>query len=74
MTPGAQYRKLAAQLRAKARTEGSSSLKAEWEHLARCYVRLVDQAERNSRTDVTYEPILRFGNIDGGRAERRKSE
>ena len=65
MTPGAQYRKLAAQLRAKARAEGSSKLKAEWEHLASCYVRLAEQAERNSRTDVTYEPILRFRYLDG---------
>ncbi|HXZ45893.1 MAG TPA: hypothetical protein VEH02_04100 [Pseudolabrys sp.] len=65
MTPGAEYRKLAAQLRAKARTETSPLLRAEWEHLAGCYIRLAHQAERNSKTDVTYEPILRFGNLDG---------
>ena len=71
MSPGAQYRKLAAQLRAKARAERSSVLRAEWEHLANCYIRLAQQAERNSRTDVAYEPILRFGNLDGEPASRR---
>jgi hypothetical protein len=59
MAPGARYRKLAAQLRAKARAEESSVLRGEWEHLAKCYVRLAEQAEQNSRTDITYEPILR---------------
>jgi len=65
MPAAAQYRKLAAQLRAKARMEPSVMLRAEWEHLASCYLRLAQQAERNSETDVTYEPILRFGNLDG---------
>jgi hypothetical protein len=65
MAPGAQYRKLAAQLRAKARTESSFMVRAECEHLASCYLRLAQQAERNSKTDVTYEPKLRFGNLDG---------
>jgi hypothetical protein len=36
----------------------SSALRTEWEHLAQCYVRLAVQADENSRTDVTYEPIL----------------
>ena len=65
MAPIAHYRKLAAQLRAKARTEPSPLLRGEWEHLANCYVRLAEQAERNSKTDVTYEPSFRFGNLDG---------
>jgi hypothetical protein len=35
----------------------------EWEHLAACYDRLAEQAERNERFDLIYEPILR---PDGG--------
>ena len=59
MTASDQYRTLAAKLRAKARNEMSSVLRAEWEHLAQCYIRLARQADENSRTDITYEPILR---------------
>jgi hypothetical protein len=59
MTPAEQYRILAAGLRARARTVDSAALAAEWEHLADCYIRLAEQADRNERLDVTYEPILR---------------
>jgi hypothetical protein len=65
-TPATHYRTLAAQLRARARTEDSPQLRAEWEHLAHCYVRLAEQADRNSQTDVSYEPILRNGFGDFG--------
>ena len=60
MTPSEQYRKLAANLRTRAHNETSANVRAEWEHLARCYIRLAEQAEQNNRTDVTYEPILRL--------------
>jgi hypothetical protein len=43
-----QYAKLAAHLRAKARSEESPTLRAEWEHLAQCYVDLAEQAARNN--------------------------
>ena len=66
MTSAEQYRALAAQLRARAQNEESAQLRAEWEHLARCYVRLAEQADRNGHTDVTYEPILRSGYDDFG--------
>jgi len=59
MTSSEQYRKLAAALRAKARDERSADLRAEWENLALCYLRLAEQAEQNGRTDATYEPLLR---------------
>lgn len=59
MTNADQYRKLAAQLTAKARDEKSPDLRAEWNHLAQSYLRLAAQAERNARADVTYEPALR---------------
>jgi hypothetical protein len=67
MTPATHYRTLAAQLRSRARTEENRQLRAEWEHLAQCYVRLAEQADRNSRTDVSYEPMLhpRFGDFGG---------
>ncbi len=67
MTPATHYRTLAAQLRARARTEEAPQLRAELDHLAQCYVRLAEQADRNSQTDVSYEPILRtrFGDFGG---------
>jgi hypothetical protein len=42
-------------LRAKARKETAAHLRAEWEHLADCYIRLAEQADRNTSTDVAYE-------------------
>ena len=64
MTPAEQYRTLAAKIRANARVLDSATNHAvEWEHLAACYDRLAEQAERNERFDLTYEPILR---PDGG--------
>jgi hypothetical protein len=67
MTPATHYRTLAAQLRTRAKTEENRQLRAEWDHLAQCYVRLAEQADRNSHTDVSYEPILRnvFGDFGG---------
>jgi len=59
MTPSQQYRTLAAGLKARARHESDPEFRTEWQVLADCYVRLAEQADRNSRTDVTYEPILR---------------
>jgi DNA-binding SARP family transcriptional activator len=43
MSASDQYRKLAAELRAKSRAEASSPLKAELIHLAQCYVRLASK-------------------------------
>ena len=62
MTSATHYRTLAAQLRTRAKSEESPHLRAEWEHLAQCYVRLAEQADRNSHTDVSYEPML-FGDF-----------
>jgi hypothetical protein len=58
MTPAEQYRALAAQLHSRARDAESTRVRAEWENLAQCYIRLAEQADRNDRLDVTYEPIL----------------
>ncbi|HXX08325.1 MAG TPA: hypothetical protein VEJ43_09685 [Pseudolabrys sp.] len=49
-----QYTKLAAHLRAKARREESPTLRAEWEHLAQCYIDLAEQTERNHGADNVY--------------------
>jgi hypothetical protein len=59
MTPADRYRKLAAELSAKARNEKSPQIRAEWNHLAQSYLRLATQADKNNLTDVTYEPSLR---------------
>ena len=50
-SPAEQYAKLAAHLRAKARREESPMLRAEWEHLAQCYVDLAEQTDGNHNGD-----------------------
>jgi hypothetical protein len=55
---GDHYRRKALELFAKAETETTSEMKAEFEHLAIAFTRLADQADRNSQTDVSYEPPL----------------
>jgi hypothetical protein len=55
VTPADQYRALAARFRAHARTSENPRLSSEWDNLARCYVRLAEQAERNGRLDLVYE-------------------
>jgi hypothetical protein len=55
MSPSDQYRKIAAELRAKAAREPNRRLSAEWDHLARCYVRLAEQADQNSFADIWFE-------------------
>jgi hypothetical protein len=60
-----QYRKLAAELRAKGRSEVSSTVQAELIHLAQCYVRLAEQADKNQHTDVSYESSPRLDRDEG---------
>ncbi len=55
MTAGDHYRNKAVEFRAKAQVESDLKRKAEFENLARAYLRLADQAERNSHLDVAYE-------------------
>ena len=62
MASADMYRTFAARFRAHARKSESPRLSAEWEHLARCYVRLAEQAERNLGLDLVYEtPVPRSG-------------
>jgi hypothetical protein len=66
MTTADQYRALAAQMRSHASHETNPILRAEWDNLARCYLRLAEQADRNSRTDIVYEaPMRPRGEPDG---------
>lgn len=55
MSTADSYRKLAAELRAKAVKERSETLASEYEHLARAYLRLAEQADRNKRLDLHLE-------------------
>jgi hypothetical protein len=65
MTPADQYRVLAARFTARAKAEQNSRLRSEWQYLAICYLRIAEQADRNSQTDVVYEPPLK----DAGAAD-----
>jgi len=51
MSLAEQYTKLAAHLHAKARREESPTLRAEWEHLAQCYIDLAEQTDQNRSID-----------------------
>ena len=59
MNPADEYRAKAAHLRALARQEAKTARSREYDRLGRAYVRLAEQAERNSHTDVVYEPPLK---------------
>ena len=55
MVPRDAYLLRAAEFSAMAQTEMDSTSKLEFESLARAYLRLAKQAERNSQTDIVYE-------------------
>jgi hypothetical protein len=59
MTPAQYYRTIAAELRAMAACTQSGMRAAQWEHLARCYLRLAEQADKNGLLDLGLE-------FDGG--------
>jgi len=52
-----QYRHLAADVRSRASQEHNPIVKAEWENLARTYVRLAKQADERPNIRMTYDPI-----------------
>lgn len=56
MTAADEYRARAAELLKRARSEASLMIRSEWENLAKSYLHLAEQAERNSRMDIVYEP------------------
>lgn len=41
-------------------------LRTQWAKLAQCYVRLAEQADQNSRTDIVYEFDRSARRADGG--------
>jgi hypothetical protein len=55
MEPGDAYRIKAAELLAEARGETNPLIRIEFENLGRGYIRLAQQADRNAKTDITYE-------------------
>jgi hypothetical protein len=56
MGRSAEYRKRAAEFRAKAQTAFTRESAKEFYGLAESYTRLADQADRNDGTDLVYEP------------------
>jgi hypothetical protein len=55
MAGGKAYCIKARELRAMAAREKDPAVRAELRHLALAYLRLAEQADRNSRLDLTYE-------------------
>jgi len=56
MTSKDSYLFRAAELLAKSEAESDPEKRTELENLGRAFLRLAEQAMRNSQTDVTYEP------------------
>jgi hypothetical protein len=57
MASGDHYRILAAKCDARACAEGDRAIRHEWEIMSHSYLRLAEQAERNARLVVVYEPL-----------------
>ena len=55
MIPRQGYLLRATELSAKAQAENDHAHKVEFQNLARAFLRLAEQAERNSHTDIGYE-------------------
>lgn len=64
--PGDEYRVKAFEFRAMARSENDRGIRAEFQNLARGYMRLAEQAERNSQLDLTYETPPDQKELGGG--------
>ena len=58
MTRAEEYRHLAQKVRDRATREQSPLQKAEWEHLAECYVQLAKQTEESDQVDPICDPII----------------
>jgi len=55
MIPRQQYLLRAAELSARAQAENDHARKVEFQNLARAFLRLAKQSERNSHADIVYE-------------------
>ena len=52
-----QYRTLAEDVRTRAAKEPNPIVKAEWENLAKTYLRLAKQADDGWNIELTYDPL-----------------
>lgn len=71
MTPD-EYRAKAAMLDAQARDEGNIFSQAELKRLAESYRLLAQQAERNTHTDVVYEPQPLSGRSEAAQQQQQQ--
>lgn len=55
MTSADSYRKIAVHLRTKAANEKVPDLARQFEDLAKCYLRLAEQADKNRLQDLWFE-------------------
>jgi len=63
---GDQYRIKAASFHARALCTRSPRLRTQYENLSKAYLRLAEQADRNDRADLTYEPPPpKISSLDG---------
>ena len=53
---GEDYRVLATNMHERAKWESSLLVRAEFENLARYYLRLATLADQNAKTNIVYEP------------------
>ena len=64
MTPAAKCRRLATMLRTKAELERDPEIRAEWKVIARGYLILANQFERDGCKEIRYASFPRICDID----------
>ncbi|MGA7165691.1 MAG: hypothetical protein WBX37_17330 [Pseudolabrys sp.] len=64
MTPAAKCKRLATMLRVKAELERDPEIRAEWKCIARGYLILANQIERNGSKEISYPLFARIHDID----------
>jgi hypothetical protein len=64
MTPAAKCRRLASMLRAKAEQERDPEVRVEWKCIARGYLILANQFERNGCKNISYTSFRRIRDLD----------
>ena len=64
MTPAAKCKRLATMLRVKAELERDPEIRAEWKCIARGYLILANQIERNGSKEISHPLFARIHDID----------
>ena len=64
MTPAGKCRRLATMLGAKAELERDPEIRAEWQYIARGYLNLANQFERNGCKEIRYASLPRMRDLD----------